>query len=141
MSVSDENFYQLIYVSEPVAGLSELMDMISKAQKYNLVQEISGILVVKSKSVLQLIEGPEDKVKALYKKIEADTRHQNPAVIYEGYSAIRNMPFLGMALTIDFEEDDGDRKIFLFDKKEAIKFGMLIKGPVKEYLMSYLEHK
>jgi hypothetical protein len=134
-------FYQLIYLSEPVAGLNDLMEMISKAQKFNQSQDISGMLVIKSKSLFQLIEGPEEEVRALYKKIKGDKRHKNPGVIYEGHSSIRNMPFLGMALTIDFEENDDDRKIFLFDKKEAIKFGMLVKGPVKEYLMNYLDNK
>jgi hypothetical protein len=109
-------FYQLIYISEPIATINDLIDMTSKAQKYNQSQEISGMLVIKSKSLFQLIEGPEEEVKALYKKIKGDKRHKNAGLIYEGHTSIRNMPFLGMALTIDFEEDDDDRKVFLFDK-------------------------
>jgi hypothetical protein len=134
-------FYQLIYISEPIGSINDLMDMISRAQEYNQSKEISGMLVIKRKSLLQLIEGPEKEVKTLYNKIKEDKRHKNPEMIYDGFSSIRNMPFLGMALTIDFEENDENKKIFLFDKKEAIKFGMLVKGPVKEYLMNYLDNK
>ena len=137
---TSDSFYQLIYVSEPVADLTELFEVIVKAQKFNLSKAISGILIIKKSSVFQLIEGPEVEVKNLYERIEQDKRHKNPAVIYEGYTDIRNIPFLGMALTIDFEESDTD-KIFLFDKKEAVKFSQLIKGPVKEYLLSYLDRK
>ena len=133
--------YQLIYISEPVAGISELLDMVSKAQRFNLAKGISGILIVKNKSVFQLIEGSEADVKALYNKIQGDKRHKNPEIIYEGHTQFRNIPFLGMALTIDFEENDEDKKIFLFDKKEAIKFSQLIQGPVQEYLLSYLDRK
>lgn len=130
--------YQLIYVSEPIAGIPELLDIVSKAQRFNLTKEISGILIVKNKSVFQLLEGAEAEVKALYNKISQDSRHKNPEVIYEGHTKFRNIPFLGMALTIDFEEND-HHKIFLFDKKEAIKFSQLIQGPVQEYLLSYLD--
>ena len=133
--------YQLIYISEPVAGISELLEMVSKAQRFNLAKGISGILIVKNKSVFQLIEGFEADVKALYNKIQEDKRHKNPEIIYEGHTHFRNIPFLGMALTIDFEENDEDKKIFLFDKKEAIKFSQLIQGPVQEYLLSYLDRK
>lgn len=133
--------YQLIYISEPVAGIAELLDMVSQAQRFNLAKQISGILIVKNKSVFQLLEGPEKEVKALYDKIKKDKRHQNPQIIYEGHASFRNIPFLGMALTIDFEESDDDRKIYLFDKKEAIKFSQLIQGPVQEYLLSYLDRR
>lgn len=136
-TMTKEGFYQLIYVSEPVAGIPELLDIVAKAQVFNSSKEISGILIVKNKSVFQLLEGPENEVRALYEKIKQDPRHRSPDVIYEGITKMRNIPFLGMALTIDFEEND-DHKVFLFDKKEAIKFSQLIKGPVKEYLLSYL---
>jgi hypothetical protein len=136
----NNSFYQLIYISEPVADLAELFDMIVKAQKFNISKEISGILIIKKHSLFQLIEGSEIEVKKLYEKIQLDKRHKNPATIYEGHTDIRNIPFLGMALTIDFEEAD-EENIFLFDKKEAIKFSQLIKGSVKEYLLSYLDRK
>ena len=136
----NNSFYQLIYISQPVADIAELFDVIVQAQKFNISKEISGILIIKKHSLFQLIEGHEIEVKKLYEKIQQDKRHKNPETIYEGRTDIRNFPFLGMALTIDFEEAD-EENIFLFDKKEAIKFSQLIKGSAKEYLLSYLDRK
>ncbi len=139
---SEKKFYHLIYLSQPTDDLNKdnLVEMLINAQKYNIDNQISGILIIKDKSIFQLLEGNQEKVTDLYNKIKKDSRHKTPLVIFEGFSAKRSIPFPGMALTLD-QTDDHLKKnhSFYFEKSEAIKFTALISGKVKELLLTYLE--
>lgn len=139
---AESKFYHLIYLSQPTEYLnkSELINMLTKAQINNIDHDISGILIIKDKSIFQLLEGNKDTVLALYEKIKNDKRHKTPLIIFEGFSSYRSIPFLGMALTLNQSDDhleiDHD---FYFSRSDALKFTALISGKVKELLLSYLE--
>lgn len=138
----DNKFYHLIYLSQPTEALTkvELLGMLTKAQQYNIDNQISGILIIKDKSIFQLLEGSKDEVIRLYEKIKTDKRHKSSLIIFEGFSSYRSVPFLGMGLTLDQSDDHLEiNHDFYFNKSEAIKLTALISGKVKDLLLTYLD--
>lgn len=142
-SAGTQKFFHLAYLSHPSDSLTKqsLLELLKHAQQYNIQHEISGILIVRDKSLFQLIEGDEANVRALYQKIEQDPRHCHPTIIYEGISAMRSIPFLGMGLTLDQSDDHlANEHAFYFNREQAMKFTALVSGKVKELLVQYLDH-
>lgn len=68
---------QLIYVSAALRGFqgSDLRTLLSRARRHNKASGISGLLVHRTRSLLHLIEGPDEEVEALFTRIQADPRH------------------------------------------------------------------
>lgn len=77
--------YQLMYTSRTAEGvtLDDLIDIHISARKRNLKNGITGILLYDEPRVLQLLEGPEEKVKSTFERIKKDSRHQYIHVVYE----------------------------------------------------------
>ncbi|MBC7000913.1 BLUF domain-containing protein, partial [Cytophaga sp. FL35] len=70
--------YTLTYESEAVPGLrnSEIEDILDTARAFNSDNGITGCLIYYLGRFIQILEGPEDKVKAFYANIEKDKRHK-----------------------------------------------------------------
>src|SRR5262245_17373729 len=67
----------LIYVSSATRLLSEeeLLNLLQLSRSNNEQIEITGMLLYKGGNFMQVIEGPEEAVTALYQKILQDPRH------------------------------------------------------------------
>ncbi|MBA6292523.1 BLUF domain-containing protein [Colwellia sp. MB3u-70] len=78
--------FELLYTSISPAGLSEveLMRMLKQWRLKNQALDITGMLLYHDREIMQILEGEEDKVKALFQTILLDNRHRNIEVIYEG---------------------------------------------------------
>jgi hypothetical protein len=129
----------LIYFSSPNSKLSEdsLVGILTDAQIYNINHGISGFLVSTQNKLIQLIEGKKDDVMQLFEIISKDSSHHDIVIAYEGYSANRCMPFLGMELCFNYLVDHLDRR-FYFTKSQAKDFSGLIEGSIGHYFKSYL---
>ena len=70
---------QLIYVSAATVEFSvaDLQQLLAGARENNESLGVSGMLLFHEGSFLQVLEGDEDVVLALYRKIEQDDRHTN----------------------------------------------------------------
>jgi hypothetical protein len=70
---------QLIYASAATVDFSDedLKELLTLARKNNESLNVSGMLVYHEGSFLQILEGEEAAVLALYTKIEKDRRHGN----------------------------------------------------------------
>lgn len=90
----------IIYRSHISDHLSEdeLVPMIEIANKRNLDFEVTGILLFNGQYFMQLLEGPEDKVAAIYKSIIVDIRHHNLVELLRDYSPDRRFGNLGMEI-------------------------------------------
>ena len=68
---------QLIYASAAVKlfRASDLYDMLTTARKYNQTHEISGMMIYHSRSILQVLEGPDEVIADLFLRIRRDPRH------------------------------------------------------------------
>lgn len=73
----DYPIFRLTYLSSPVAPFTDTdLDQIeSKSVDANNARDVTGLLIVNENRILQILEGREDAVRALYAKIEADERH------------------------------------------------------------------
>lgn len=83
--------YELVYVSmatRPMdtAALTALLD---EARVFNAEHGITGLLVYHGQEFMQLLEGDEAEVKALFEHICHDDRHQQTHVMWEGPLAAR----------------------------------------------------
>lgn len=86
--------YQIIYVSSAREGLSktQLIELLAKSRATNERLGISGLLLYKEGSIMQLIEGERSIVESLYAKISQDPRHGGLIVLFRGEVVGRDFP-------------------------------------------------
>ncbi len=77
--------YQLTYLSfaKPDLKLQDLDDILESATTANAVRNISGCLIYYKDSFVQILEGSQEDVLYIYKKIETDPRHHSVTMLWE----------------------------------------------------------
>jgi hypothetical protein len=70
---------QIIYASGAVKpyARNELVELLRVARQRNAAADISGMLLYHDGAFLQVLEGPDYDVDAIYAKIQKDPRHTN----------------------------------------------------------------
>lgn len=91
--------YTLTYESQANSDLknSDIEEILKTARAFNSDNGITGCLIYYLGKFIQILEGPEDKVKALYSNIEKDKRHKKVNLFSEDTITERNFPDWGMA--------------------------------------------
>jgi hypothetical protein len=91
--------YFLIYVSiaSTQFGTEGLLEILRVSRERNALDQITGLLLYKDGMFMQLLEGPEDAVRATYGRIVRDERHRHPTVVIEGETAARDFADWSMA--------------------------------------------
>jgi len=89
--VVNQKVYQLIYRSkaQPSTLTTQILEIINEAVASNNKVGITGCLVYDRGYFLQLLEGEEDLVYELYKKIKKDARHSNVEILSTGFTKNR----------------------------------------------------
>ncbi len=74
---------QIVYASAATSGFTQkdLVKLLGLARERNTAAGISGRLLYHNKSFLQVLEGPRERVDALFTKIAKDPRHKNCLVL------------------------------------------------------------
>ncbi len=77
--MSDPKIFQLVYVSAAtnLKPTKDIHDILKLASNNNPQTGITGALLYHAGYYLQLLEGAEIEVKALFEKIKKDKRHKN----------------------------------------------------------------
>ena len=75
---------------------SDNLAILAVAKAFNVQNEISGILVYKDQTFLQLLEGPQDAVQGLYRKIRKDPRHTDIQTLINAPTYNRYFPQPGL---------------------------------------------
>ena len=75
-----------------------LSSLVEKARIRNTEQGISGILLSRGRDVLQILEGTEQNVVALFNIIRADNRHTGVVELMRDYGPRRRFEDVGMLL-------------------------------------------
>ena len=77
--------YKLIYSSRPF-GFDEsvLSGLLIDSRENNRKNNITGSLLCRADIYLQILEGPESKVKEAFEKIKLDDRHLEVTVLFRG---------------------------------------------------------
>ncbi len=87
------SLYQVIYASHP-SGYDEptLNAILADSRRRNAEDDITGALICRADIYLQLLEGPIDKVKAAYLRIDRDDRHHSIRKLVSQPAASRLFP-------------------------------------------------
>lgn len=83
---SVQDIYHVAYVSRATRQLTptELLELLEVSRTRNATAGISGLLVHRQGTFLQLFEGPEHPVADLLSRIRKDTRHTGVAILSSG---------------------------------------------------------
>lgn len=84
-------------------SLDELTDMLEQARQKNARLGISGMLLYKDRSFLQVLEGNTDAVHELYSRIQRDERHEKVKTLFDEPIEERDFP----EWTMGFQNLDG----------------------------------
>jgi hypothetical protein len=82
---NDDPLYILGYASTQAKqmGTPELLELLNQAREYNQTHHITGLLLHREDSFMQVIEGHRSQVLELYERIKADPRHQRVETLFE----------------------------------------------------------
>ena len=78
--------FYLVYVSMSAGDISkeDLLDILEKSRHKNAEAGITGMLLHKDGNFMQVLEGEETAVRALYQRIIHDPRHRGILTLVEG---------------------------------------------------------
>ncbi len=99
---------RLIYVSSATRRLDEdeLVFLLNQARSRNERQQVTGLLLHAGGNFIQVLEGSEEDVEAIYHSIQKDERNKGHIVIEKGPISERAFPHW----TMGFEDLTPDRK-------------------------------
>ena len=80
-----DELYSLSYASTETSelGTAELLALLNEARSFNDAHNITGLLLHREDSFLQVIEGRREDVELLFDRIKQDPRHQRVEVLFE----------------------------------------------------------
>lgn len=101
---------QLVYISAArrLFTPEDIADILEVSRRNNARNRITGLLVYKSGSVIQFLEGEAEPIHALFATIQRDPRHHRITKIYEREIGRRDFA----DWTMGFQESDA-----VFDRK------------------------
>ena len=119
MTKSENRLYQIIYLSKLLEHDERLIkNIIDRALWYNPRNDITGMMLYADGDILQVLEGPQKDVTALFEKIKRDPRHQDIFIVLDEILAARHFPEWSM----------GYKKIDLLDKADFLHYKQVFRG-------------
>ena len=103
---------QLIYISEANHPMSSesLLTILKSSRVFNKSVGITGILLYRNNTFIQLLEGDKENIDKLYEKIQKDDRHKNCFVILEQDTEERSFPNWSMGFE-DLSNDEAYKEL------------------------------
>lgn len=91
--------FSLVYVSTATVEFKkpDLEDLLRKSRVNNATLEVTGLLLFKDGNFMQVLEGSEATVNALYKRIAGDSRHSGSMILLTQHSPTRAFEEWSMA--------------------------------------------
>jgi hypothetical protein len=95
----ENSVYYLLYHSRATTWPTEadLQHLLVHAREWNAKAGITGLLLYRDGRYVQLLEGPENEVRALYARICRDPRHTQVVTVSQGLAPARRFPDWRMA--------------------------------------------
>lgn len=127
----------LIYVSTSVKLLNdeELLDILKASRENNSSRDVTGLLLYKGGNFMQVLEGPDDVVEALYEMIKTDPRHKDVFVLSREQISNRQFPAWEMAFqNLDNPEVKSEPGYSQFLQDEFIA-DVYRENPLRAYIM------
>jgi EAL domain-containing protein (putative c-di-GMP-specific phosphodiesterase class I) len=130
----------IIYRSHLCDALSvtSLEDMVVAANKKNIEADVTGILLFNGKLFFQLLEGPEETVRTIYRDICADERHHNVVELLCDYSRSRRFGKVGMEL-FDLRKYDRNAVLQTVLDKGTSRFQLIYNDRALQFFRTFVE--
>ncbi|RYY03259.1 MAG: BLUF domain-containing protein [Gammaproteobacteria bacterium] len=127
----------MVYISSAILGLNDrqIANIVRTSQINNEQLGITGILLYNNGNFMQLIEGEEEKVEALYEKVRGDRRHTGVTLLLKepithknfdnwvmGYRNIDNLKKIEPELLSPFLDEDLNFSIYKKNPYRALQF-------------------
>ncbi len=73
----EKEIFRTVYISKATTlhTDADLLEILKQARRNNTELDVTGLLIYKDKSFIQLIEGPLSSIKRVFSAIKRDTRH------------------------------------------------------------------
>ena len=93
--------FSLVYVSRAVAPMSrdDLVDLLRRARAHNEAARLTGILLYRRQTFVQLLEGQRARVESLYASILRDPRHTGVTTVVARDQLDRQFPDWSMGFS------------------------------------------
>jgi len=107
---AQHDLYYLVYTSHQRFPLKrhDLRQILDQASHFNQLHQVTGMLIYRNGSFIQVLEGPRDRIQQLYSNISADIRHHQIQLVIQDqaerrYFADWSMGFCDLASDSDRE--------------------------------------
>jgi EAL domain-containing protein (putative c-di-GMP-specific phosphodiesterase class I) len=115
-----------------------LVDMVAAANRKNGMADVTGILLFNGTHFFQLLEGPEESVFNIYRRICEDTRHYNLVELLCDYAPARRFGKTGMEL-FDLREYDKSDVLQTVLNKGTSKYQLTYNDRALRFFRTFLE--
>ncbi|MGU3412707.1 diguanylate phosphodiesterase [Enterobacteriaceae bacterium C34A] len=115
-----------------------LESMVAAANINNREADVTGILLFNGTHFFQLLEGPEENVKAIYQTICGDSRHYNVVELLCDYAPARRFGKVGMEL-FDLREHDRDEVLQTILDKGTSKYQLTFNDRALQFFRTFVE--
>ncbi len=121
------SLHQLVYLSQSTHKMSkeDLLALLKQAKANNAAIDVTGSLFYNGGWFMQVLEGSEATLTALYDKITNDPRHHDTRLLYKEPAAYRTFVRWSMNMT-NLEDRQADKYEELVEVIEAAKAGRKI---------------
>jgi hypothetical protein len=99
---------------------ARIEELLHQSRVNNTREGITGLLIFRDGTFMQVLEGPQEAVERLYRKVKADERHYAVVTLFEGPITERRFPRWAM----DFRNlrDPDVRKLPGFNEFDGVTF-------------------
>ena len=113
------NLKQLFYISRMAEGVDEraIRNILAISRRNNRMLDVTGCLSFTGRHFAQVLEGREDAIAELTRRIHADSRHTEFRLLIDRPATLREHPLWSMAYMHDLELSSDIQA--LFDTPEA----------------------
>lgn len=96
-----QTLHHIMYMSNVVGMMSEddLKQILVKSRTNNTQRHITGMLVLSGDNWMQILEGEQATITAMFRRIQADPRHVNVYKLADGAVRQRSFPDWSMGFT------------------------------------------
>ena len=123
----------IVYISSAKLGLtdSEIINIVEDARINNEKSEITGLLLFNRGNFMQLVEGDEQAIEALYEKIRKDNRHTEVKLLLKESITHRNFSTWTMAFRNIEKLKKINPEIFNSFLEDDLNFSIYQQNPYK----------
>ena len=119
----------------PVKALEEMVDAANSKNRHS---DVTGILLFNGTHFFQLLEGPAEKVAAIYERICCDPRHHNVVELLCDHGPSRRFGNVGMEL-FDLRKYDTDEVLQQVLDKGTTKYQLTYNDRALQFFRTFVE--